>query len=175
MANIVPEKGLDFKVYLNGSDMLGVAEGNFPTIEFMTSEVKGAGIAGAMDSVGVGHINSMAVSLTWRNIQKSITKLLQPGAHNLELHAAHQDYNASLGTFKITHIYVFMKAITKSANLGNLVIGDVTDTQTEHEVYYMRMQIDGEDVLEIDKYNYVYKVHGVDYMTEVRRALGMAV
>ena len=47
MANIIPEKGINFSVYLDGEDLLGVAEGNFPNLESMTSEVKCAGIAGS--------------------------------------------------------------------------------------------------------------------------------
>ena len=39
----------------------------------------------------------------------------------------------------------------------------------------MKLSIDGSEILEIDKYNYIHKILGVDYMAEVRRNLGMAV
>ena len=171
--SLIPEKGLQFKVYLNGSDVLGVAEGNFPNIELTTSEVKGAGIAGSTDSPGVGQVGPMTVSLTWRSITKHITKLLNPNAHTIEMHGDHQEFNSGTGLIKHTHIYVYMKGRTKSTNLGNLVINDGTGTQTEIEVYYLKVEIDGSEVVEIDKYNYIYKVHGVDYLAEVRRNLGM--
>ena len=56
MPNIVPEKLNDFRVYGDGNALLGIAEGNFPNIEFMTSEVKGAGIAGVLESPALGHV-----------------------------------------------------------------------------------------------------------------------
>ncbi len=171
--SLIPEKGLQFKVYLNRTDVLGVAEGNFPNIEITTSEVKGAGLAGSIDSPGVGQIGPMTVSLTWRSITKNITKLLNPNAHTIEMHADHQEFNSSLGIIEHTHIYVFMKGRTKNANLGNLVINDATGTQTEIEVYYLKVEINESEVVEIDKPNYIYKIHGVDYLAEVRENLGM--
>ena len=58
MSNIVPEKGINFAVYYNGEDLLGVAEGEFPNLEAMTSEVKGAGIAGVASTIVLGHSRS---------------------------------------------------------------------------------------------------------------------
>ena len=175
MANIVPERGYNFKVYLNGTDMLGIAEANFPSIEFSTQEIKGAGIAGAIDSPNVGQTDSMTVSLTWRIIQKPIVKLAVPDVLNIEMWQDMESYNAGAGRIRRTGAYAYMKARTKKLDLGKLVVGEVMDTQTEHEVYYLKLSIDGSEILEIDKYNYIYKIQGVDYMAEVRRNLGMAV
>lgn len=173
MANIVPERGYNFKVYLDGTDMLGIAEANFPSLEFGTTEIKGGGIAGSLDVPNVGQLNSMTVSLTWRVVQKQVTKLANPNVLNIEMFEDTENYDAGAGKIKHGSIYAFMKARTKKIDLGKLVVGDVMDTQTEHEVYYLKLEIDGVEVLEIDKYNYIYKVHGVDYMAEVRRNLGM--
>ena len=42
MSNVIPEKSINFAVYLNGRDLLGIAEGTIPALEALTSEVKGA-------------------------------------------------------------------------------------------------------------------------------------
>ena len=172
MSNIVPEKGINFSVYLNGRDLLGVAEANFPNIEMMTSEVKGAGIAGVAESIVLGHVNSTTVSLTWRNTTKDFAQLLAHKAFDIDMYAAHQEFDAGLGVYVVKQIHIFMKAVTKSGNIGNLVVGETTSTQTEHEVYYIKFEINGKEVAEIDKFNYIYKVNGVDYLAEVRVALG---
>jgi phage tail tube protein FII len=123
MSNIVPEKGINFAVYYEGEDMLGMAEGELPNLEFMTETVKGAGIAGEFESVVLGHLSSMTLSLTWRNTTDAFVKLVHQRAHELYLYAAHQDYDAGLGEYKSNKIAVFVKAIPKTLNIGKLGIG----------------------------------------------------
>ena len=173
MSNIIPEKGVNFKVYLDGTDLLGIAEGNFPVGELMTSEVKGAGIAGVLDSPVLGHMQSVTVSLTWRSITESFMRLTIPEAHALDMYAEHSAFDAGRGVYRSNGIHVFMRAVTKKWDLGKLVVGETTDTQSEHEVYYMKMYMNGVEKFELDKYNYVYKVNGVDYLYQTRRNLGM--
>ena len=173
MSNIIPERGYNFKVYLNGTDMLGIAEANFPSLEFITAEVKGGGIAGTIDAPNVGQLSSMTISLTWRIMQKDIIKLATPDVLNMEMWEDTESYNAGLGKIKHGSVYAFMRARTKKVDLGKLVVGDAMDTQTEHEIYYLKLSLDNKEVLEVDKYNYIYKVNGIDYMAEVRRNLGM--
>ena len=67
---------------------------------------------------------------------------------------------------------MFLKAIPKSANLGNLVVGDGSGTETELEILYLKVELDGKERIELDKLNYIYKVDGVDYLAGVRSALG---
>lgn len=173
MPNIVPEKGINFRVYQEGADCLGVAEGNFPNLEAMTSEVKGAGIAGTVDSIVLGHFNSITATLKWRNTTDHFAKLAAHRTFDLDLYAAHQDYDAGLGVYVTRQIHVYLKGTPKHSNIGDLVVGDGTNTETELEVSYLKLEIDGKERVELDKYNYIYKVDGVDYLAGVRSALGM--
>lgn len=172
MSNVIPEKSINFSVYLNGEDMLGVAEGTIPALEAMTSEVKGAGVAGTVESIVLGHFNSTTFSLTWRTVTNNFMKLYDHTTNDLELFAALQRYDAGLGEYKTEQLHVYMKAITKSSTPGNLVVGDNMDTQTEFEVVYMKIELDGKERVELDKFNYIYKVDGIDRLAEVRIALG---
>ena len=172
MANIVPEKSINFKVFLEGGELLGLAEGTIPVLEAMTSEVKGAGISGAIESIVLGHFNSTTFSLTWRTITASFLKLFEHKTHEIELYGALQYYEAGLGEYLTHQVYVFLKADTKSSTPGNLVVGDNQDTQTEFEVRYMKVELDGKEWVEMDKLNMIYKVDGVDYNAAVRAALG---
>ena len=172
MSNIISEKGINFSVYYAGEDQLGVAEGEFPKLEAMTSEVKGAGIAGAADTVVLGHFNSIKMTLKWRTTTDAFVKLTAHKAHELDLYSAQQDYDAGLGEYRERAVHVFLKAIPVSSTLGSLVVGDSVGTETELEVLYMKLEIDGKERIELDKYNYIYKVDGTDYLAGVRSALG---
>ena len=172
MANIIPEKGINFSVYLEGEDLLGVAEGNFPSLEAMTSEVKGAGIAGVADTIVLGHFNSITVTLNWRTTTDAFMRLAAHATHNLDLYGALQYYDAGMGEYSAVQLHVYMKAITKKNTLGNLVVGDSMGSETEHEILYLKAELDGKERIEIDKLNYIYKVDGTDYLADVRLALG---
>ena len=172
MANVIPEKGINFKVYLEGGELLGLAEGTIPVLEAMTSEVKGAGISGAIESIVLGHFNSTTFSLTWRSVTASFMKLAQHRTHEIELYSSIQMYDAGLGEYKTVQLYVFLKADTKTFTPGNLVVGDNMDTQCEFEVRYMKVELDGKERIEMDKQNMIYKVDGVDYVAQVRTDLG---
>ncbi|MBQ7263477.1 MAG: phage major tail tube protein [Synergistaceae bacterium] len=172
MANIINEKGINFAVYYAGEDQLGIAEGEFPSLEAMTSEVKGAGIAGVADTVVLGHFNSMTVTLKWRNTTDALVKLAAHKAHELDLYSAQQDYDAGSGEYRERSVHVFLRAIPKNTTMGNLVVGDSLDAETELEVLYLKLTVDGKERIELDKFNYIYKVDGVDYLAGVRSALG---
>ena len=173
MPNIIPEKSINFKVYLNGVDLLGVAEGTIPALEAMTSEVKGAGVAGVVESPVLGHFNSTNFSLTWRTVTDDFMKLFDHITNDIELFSALQQYDAGLGVYKVVPLQVSIRAITKTSTPGNLTVGDNMDTQTEFEVVRMKIYLDGKERVVMDKYNYIYKVDGVDRLSEVRTALGM--
>ena len=172
MSNIIPEKSINFSVYLNGVDLLGIAEGTIPVLEAMTSEVKGAGIAGAVESIVLGHFSSTTLSLTWRTVTDDFMKLYAHRTQNFDLYASLQRYDAGLGIYRTEPLHVYLKATTKTSTPGNLVVGDNMDTQTEFEITYMKIFLNNKERVEMDKYNYIYKVDGVDYLATVRSDLG---
>lgn len=172
MSNIVPEKIQNFSVYINGSDEVGIAEGNFPNIEAMTSEVKGAGIAGVADTIVLGHFNSITCSLKWRVTPSNFYELSEHRFHNLDLYAGLQYVDAGQGILRTVPLHIFFRAETKSSNIGNMTVGESMESETEHEIVYMKIYLDGAEKVEIDKFNYIYKVNGYDYLSDLRRALG---
>lgn len=172
MANIIPEKGINFDVYINGSLDSGLAEGNFPSLEAMTSEVKGAGIAGTVDSIVLGHFQSTTITLKWRTPPRNFWVLAQHMTHTLDMYAAIQHFEGSSGLITAVPLHVYARAVTKKNTIGDFVVGDGMNSETEHEVYYLKAELDHNVMLELDKVNYIYKVNGVDYLAGVRRALG---
>ena len=173
MPNVIPEKMTKFQVYADDGVLLGIAEGNFPSLEFMTTEIKGAGIAGTIDSPGGGMFGSLTLTLKWRITTQDFTSLLEPVSHTLDLYAEHASYDAGRGEYLKQRFHVYMKALTKKGDYGKLADMESQDGSTEHEIYYMKVDIDGKELLELDKYNFIFSVNGTDYLAETRRNLGM--
>lgn len=171
--NQVPEKLINFRVYENGVDLLGLADVQLPSLEYMSETVKGAGVAGEVDSLTIGHFSKMTVQFNWRQITKPLIGLAKPIAHQLDIRGAQQVYNASTGEYKVVPIKVVVKATPKKVELGKLNVGATTDSSTEMEVVYIKISIDGVNVLEIDKFNYICNINGTDSLEAVRLALGL--
>ena len=112
------------------------------------------------------------MSLTWRNTTDAFINLAHHKAHELDLYSAQQDYDAGLGEYRERAVHIFLKAIPTTLNIGKLAVGEMTDTKTEFEVLYLKLTIDGKERIELDKFNYIYRVEGTDYLAGVRSALG---
>ena len=172
MSNIIPERMRLFQIYVDGSMEPGIAEGEFPNMEYMTSEVKGAGIAGAAETIVPGLFASTTCTIKWRTTPKNFYILAEPRVHDLDMYADIEVFDAGLGQTKTQQLHIYMKAQTKHYNLGSLVVGESQEAETEHEVIYIKVDYDNVNKIELDKYNYIYKVNGVDYLADSRRALG---
>lgn len=173
MANKVPEKLIDFRVYRDGTDLLGVADVELPDVESMSETLSGAGLAGEVESPTVGQYKSMALKLKWRVLHKDITELLVNKAHHLDLRGSIQRFDAGSGEYANYALKVLVKGLNKKQGLGKLEKAKPQENETEIECIYLKIWLEGDEVLEIDKFNYVAKVNGEDQLADVRQHLGL--
>lgn len=171
--NQVPEKVISYRVFRDGVDLVGVADVELPDLDAMTDKIKGAGIAGEVDSPVLGHYGSMRVKITWRTLVKPIAWLSRQEVHAIDFRAASQVHDAASGTIKAVPIRVAIRATPTKTGLGKLDVGAQTGSTNELEVSYIKVTVDNVDIIEIDKYNYVAKIDGVDVLEGVRAALGL--
>jgi phage tail tube protein FII len=149
--NNIPEKLINFRVYLDGTDLLGVADVDLPNLEGLTDTVRGAGIAGEIDSPALGHYSPMTLGLNWRTVTGPVTQLAAPKAHHLDLRGSIQFYDAGTGEYN-----------TKSGDVAN-----------EFSINYIKVWFDDKESVEIDPFNFIARVNGEDYLASVRRDLGL--
>lgn len=173
MSNLVPERSINFKVYREGNDMIGIATVELPDIEAMTDTVAGAGIAGEVDSPILGHLASMAATIQFRTITGDVTSLAAQKSHSLTFRSSQQINDAANGVYKTQPIRVEVKGTPKRTGLGSLEVGSTTDSEIELELTYMKIFIDNQEKVEVDKFNFKFVVDGVDYLESVRADLGM--
>lgn len=170
---IVPEKLINFRVYQDGTDLVGIADVQLPSLDSMTETVKGAGIAGEIESPTVGHYSSMELVLNWRTLEKSNVLLAAPGGVHLDLRGAIQKYDSGEGKYIKPSVKVVVRGMPKKTDLGKLDVGATMDVSNTIEVNYIKIDVEDKTLVEIDKYNYVCVIGGNDYMKEIRTALGL--
>lgn len=170
----IPEKLSAFRVYVNGSDMVGVADVQLPVLQAMSESVKGAGIAGEVDAPVSGHFGSMEVSFNWRTLDTSGVELMAPGVLQMDLRGIQEIFNSTDSKIEKQVVKVVLTCRPKEFDTGKLDVGTQTGSSSKFEVLYEKITIDDTDVLEYDKYSYIYTVNGTDYMAEIRDGLGLS-
>lgn len=168
----IPDKLIGFRVYKEG-DFIDTADVELPDIEHMTETLTGSGIAGEIETPALGQIASMTTSINFRTQTKKMISFLSPNETMLDVRGSLQDYDSGKGKIVTRGLKVTMSVLPKTVGLGKLEVGNTTDSSSELEVTYLRVMIDNDVLLEIDKANYIYVVDGVDYLEEVRKQLGM--
>lgn len=173
MANKVAERLTAFSAYLEGDEWLGLLDVELPSLESITDTVKGAGIAGEVDTPVIGHYSSMTVKLNWRTLGNQAIRLAEQKTHALDFRGTQQIYNAGTGEYEHQGVKVSIRAIPKTMESGKFEMGATTGTANEMECVYIKKEIDGKRVLEIDKFNFISFINGKDALEQVRKNLGM--
>ncbi len=162
----------NFAVYEDATEYYGMAEVTLPEISSITEEVKGAGISGTFNGAFVGHIEAMTLTLNFRSVTKAAIRLLEPRNHQIDLRASQQVWDSGAGRFKQSHVkHVLMVTPTKYSP-GKLAPASPAESSGEYSVTYFATYIDGVKIMEIDILNFIFFVNGVDYLEDVRKALG---
>jgi P2 family phage contractile tail tube protein len=171
----IPDKIVNFEVYAGtgGAKLLGVGPSvELPSFEAMTETIKGAGIAGEIDSPVLGHFGSQTAKITWRAITAAGLSLLAPVLHTLDIRGSVQTQDPGLGSVLTIPARFEVRGLTKTFALGKLEPGTVMDTETEIECTVIRLTLNSVSIVELDKFNNVFKVLGEDYLRQVRIDLG---
>lgn len=143
-----------------------------PSFEMMTETIQGAGIAGEYASPVLGHFQSQVVKLTFRSPNEKTLALLAPVMHALDIRGSVSMSDPMLGSVRTQSLRIECRGQTKMHSLGKFEAGQVVGGEVELECSVIRIDLDGVRVVELDKFNMVYRVNGVDYLASVRRDLG---
>lgn len=168
MSTQVPERLTNFNIYNAGSKLVGTVDVEMPEIAYMTDTISGAGIAGEIESTVMGHLQSMTTTITWRTVTAAAATLAAPKVHAVELRGSQEIFDQAAGTKRAQPLRIAMRVQPKNLSLGSLEVGSTTGSESEFEVTYIKVNLDGSELIEIDKYNFICKIDGVDYLEDVR-------
>ena len=163
---------VNWALYEDGSEYKGMASATLPTASMLTQTLSGAGIAGEVNSPIIGHTSAMSMTLNFKTTTKQNVSLSAPRRHNIELRAAVQDEDPVNGVIAIRAVKHILAVEPTSHSEGNVGPATSNDGSGEYAVFYWATYIDGEKVREIDPLNFIHVIGGVDYLADVRKALG---
>lgn len=163
---------INFAIYEDKKEYLGLAKATLPDLTSLTQSISGAGIAGNVEAVILGHFEAMNLTLNFRTFTAQQVKLAEPRRHYIDLRVAQQEEDTTKATLEVNKVKHVMVVLPKSTKAGSVAPASQSDGSGEYAVHYWATYIDGEKVLEIDPINYICIINGTDYLADVRSALG---
>ena len=162
----------NFAVYEDAVEFLGMSEATLPEVENVAEEMSGSGIGGKLESIVLGHVEAMTLTLNFRTVTAAAIKLAEPRLHRLDLRAAQQEQNTRTGIIETRSVKHILRVKPKKFSPGKLAAASAADASGEYAVYYYAINIDGVKKIEIDPLNFIYIINGIDYMKDIGKALG---
>lgn len=162
----------NFSVY-NGADgnkQVGLAHIVMPTIENISEVLKGSGITGEPDVPVLGHVRNMTAQFHYHTLTPDGIALIQQTNQVLNCRATLQSYQPQTAAFGVVPERVLINGFPRSLNLGRWEVASKSDlVVVELNVHYIKVFYDGASgstagVIEIDPFNSVYAVNGVNYL-----------
>lgn len=164
---------INYKIYRDGHDFLGTTQHDAPAISAVVAEMRGAGIGGSVEVPVKSLVQPMSMTLTFNNVTPQIHKILTQSAQHIELWGAIQDTDPKTGQLIVRQHKLVYRAIPKTNTIGKFVPGEFQERSIEFSVLYYREIYDGQDVIEIDPLNSIYRINGTDENSDVRSAIGL--
>ena len=163
---------INLEIYEDSINLLGVAKVQLPAIVFPCVQISGAGMMGNMEVPLYGMVDNMTTTINWLTPHGDAVKLMSPKKHQLDMRVAEEFWgieDAEVGLWADKYVMIVRPKTTTPGTVAPMA---AADTSGEYVVYYFAAYKDGEQLWEIDKRNMKCVIGGVDYMAEVRKALG---
>lgn len=166
------ESVINFAVYEDSVEYVGMAGVTLPNLAAIVQTLSGAGIAGNVEVPVLGHYDVMSLTLNFRTTTEHSVRLSEPRRHNIDLRMAQQIEDTVAGEVKVQSIKHVLVVVPKTDTGGTVAPAAPTNGSGEYSVRYWATYIDGTKVREIDPLNFICEVNGVDYLADVRKAIG---
>ena len=166
------ESVINFAVYEDSVEYVGMAGVTLPNLAAIVQTLSGAGIAGNVEVPVLGHYDVMSLTLNFRTTTEHSVRLSEPRRHNIDLRMAQQIEDTVAGEVKVQSIKHVLVVVPKTDTGGTIAPAAPTNGSGEYSVRYWATYIDGAKVREVDPLNFICEVNGVDYLADVRKAIG---
>ena len=166
------ESVINFAVYEDSVEYVGMAGVTLPNLAAIVQTLSGAGIAGNVEVPVLAHYDVRSLTLNFRTTTEHSVRLSEPRRHNIDLRMAQQIEDTVAGEVKVQSIKHVLVVVPKTDTGGTVAPAAPTNGSGEYSVRYWATYIDGAKVREIDPLNFICEVNGVDYLADVRKAIG---
>lgn len=160
-------------IYMEGGSLLGrVSEFNCPTLVYKQAEHNALGLNGTIEYYA--GIDKMEGSMKWNSYYPEIMKKMANPfkAIRIQVRGNLEEYQGG-GREGQAPAVVFLTIQPKDFPLGNFQQHENVELETNYGCTYVRMEIGGEVITEVDVESNIFKVDGEDLLATFRQNLGI--
>ena len=167
----IPSKINSFNVYKDGTKLVGISdEVTLPDFESITETLSGPGILGEIDDPTLGHFQSMEMEIPFRTMDKDLFILSNDTSSVMITLRGSIQYTVNhTGATTLKPMRVVVRGKNKGITGGKAKQGTGTASSIKLEILYILIEIGNVVEIELDKLNFVYKLHGKDLLKKMRK------
>ncbi len=167
----IPSKIHSFNVYKDGTRLVGISdEVTLPDFESLTETLSGPGLLGEIDDPVLGHFKGMEIEIPFRQMDEDLFILSDDiSSVTITLRGSIQYTINDSGATAFKPMRVVIRGKNKGLTGGKVKQGSGTKSSIKLEILYILIEINNMIEIELDKLNFVYKVHGKDLLEKVRK------
>jgi P2 family phage contractile tail tube protein len=172
MSKIQLNRVTNANIYVDGNCLLGKAEEiKLPDITTVMSEHKALGMVGKIELPS--GFEKMEGEIKWNSFYRDVwLKMNNPYSMvQLQVRSNVETYGA-MGRMQQQPLVTFLSVMFKKNPMGTFKQNDNAEFSSSFACYYIKQQLAGEDMLELDVLANIYKVGGVDQLDIYRNNIG---
>lgn len=169
MEKAIPTKINKYNLYNEAERLLGVGdEVTLPDFEAVSDTISGAGILGEIEDPTVGYFSNQEMEIPFRVMDTEAVDMMDmTKAVRLTLRGAQQTTNSD-GDIDFRPMRVVVRGRCKKFSPGKVKAGSTMDTKITLTILYIMIEVDGEQLVELDKRNEKFKIRNVDVIKKIK-------
>lgn len=175
LGNVMPELINNYQIFNDADRLLGVSgEIELPSLEAITETLDVAGSLGELEVPATGQYKSIKLKIPFAILYGDIFDITDTTkAVKFTLRASEQFSDPETYDTTTKGVKIIVRGKPLTINLGKLVKGKKGDPYVEIEVYLIKIVIDDNTELLLDKMGFKFELHGKDMLAKIRKQVGM--
>ena len=170
---IVPNGHVDYMVYKDGGPLIGVGKVTVPSIKYKTVTATGAGLMGDVTIPLAGMIEAMIANFQFTSVTDAAIELGTNEWHDIAIYVADQYFDSVNRKEEMEQTRFEMSIRPIEINHGTIATASSADASGTFSVCRYGVFKNNNKVVDIDQFNQIHVVNGVDCAAAVREAIGM--
>lgn len=163
----------DANIYINGTSAHGQAqEVDLPEIPYNKSDYKALGLIGVLKFFN--GFDALEATIKWNYPENDIQIACANPYQSIVLQVRSNKCVYSGGTISSQEpVVVDLKATPATHGLGSFKAKEDTDLSTKLDISYLKETVNGQELIEIDIENNIFRINGVDQLAAYKQNLGI--
>jgi len=173
MAGLTMAKVRDANVYVNGNSTYGQAtEITLPNIQASKSEDKKLGVMGVMKYFD--GFDAMEATIKWGSANNDIKIACADPRKVVDfMIRSTREVYVDGGLTEEQPVAYYIKGTCNNYGLGTLKPKDNAESETKIDVSYIKEVVNGQELIELDIANNIFRINGQDMLAKYRQNLGL--